>query len=111
MERRIRRVALELCTAADREGVRFVGPRVRQHSDVLVVENLDGVDMRALCARVRPAVVFLRNTSGASASLGSRLDVYMPRGAALYAGVVSRMCFTASAGALLMALGILLRAG
>jgi len=108
--RRVHRVALELCNAADRGGVRFSEPRKRRYSERVTVENLDGVDMGELCARLRPAIVFLRQTTGADASLGSRLDVYIPRGAALFAGALSRLCYLASTASLALALAILLQA-
>lgn len=108
---RVRRVSLELCAPSDRGGVRFVGPKKRRYSERITIENLEGADVGQLCARLRPAVVFLRLTTGADASLGSRLDVYLPRGAALYAGALARACYAVSAGALALALGILVRGG
>jgi hypothetical protein len=103
----IRRVALELCNPADRGGVRFVGPKKRRFSEKLTIENLEGADLGQLCARVRPAVVFLRQTTGADLSVASRLDVYMPCGPAALVGALSRLCYAAAVGTLGMAVGIL----
>jgi len=103
----IRRVALELCNPADRGGVRFVGPKKRRFSQKLTIENLEGADLGQLCARVRPAVVFLRQTTGADLSVASRLDVYMPSGPAALVGALSRLCYAAAVGTLGMAVGIL----
>jgi hypothetical protein len=103
----IRRVALELCNPADRGGVRFVGPKKRRFSQKLTIENLEGADLGQLCARVRPAVVFLRQTTGADLSVASRLDVYIPSGPAALVGALSRLCYAAAVGTLGMAVGIL----
>lgn len=104
---RVRRVALELCNPSDRGGVRFVGPKKRKHSEKLTVENLEGVDMGRLCARVRPAVVFLRQAAGADLSTGSRLDIYIPTGASAYAEAASRLLFGTAGVSLILALGMM----
>jgi hypothetical protein len=104
---RIRRVSLELCNPNDRAGVRFIGPRKRRFSQMLTIENLEGADMGQLCERVKPAVVFLRLTTGADAALGSRLDVYVPSGTAMVVGALSQAAYALSAGALALAVGIL----
>jgi hypothetical protein len=104
---KVRRVALELCNPADRGGVRFVGPKKRKHSEKLTVENLEGVDLGELCARLRPAVVFLRQTTGSDLSTGSRLDIYVPSGAHAYAGFASQALFALSGASLAMAASML----
>jgi hypothetical protein len=105
---RVRRVSLELCAPADRQGVRFTGPRRRRFSERITVENLESVDLGQLCARLRPAIVFLRLCSGDDQALGSRIDVYVPRGAALYAVALSRLLYAVSAVSLALALAILM---
>jgi len=103
---RVRRVALELCTPAERGGVRFSGPKKRRFSEKITLENLEGVDLGELCARLRPAVVFLRQPTGADQS-GSRLDVYVPTGVAALAGWLSTACFAVSALSAALAVAIL----
>lgn len=105
----IRRTALKLCNAADRGGVRFIGPKRRRYSSKVTIENAEGMDMGEFCARIKPSVVFLRLTTGADLSTASRLDVYVPGGLAAYAGSLSRAMYAISAGALGLAMTILLQ--
>ena len=103
----IRRIALELCSPGDRAGVRFIGPKKRKFSQMLTIENLEGADMSQFCDRVKPAVVFLRLTTGADAALGSRIDVYLPSGTAAAVGALSRAAYAVSVAAFGFAVGIL----
>jgi hypothetical protein len=104
---KIRRVALELCNPGDRGGVRFVGPKKRKHSEKITIENLESVDLGELCTRVRPAVVFLRQTTGADLSCGSRLDIYVPTGVSAYADLASRLLLGLSVASLAAAASIM----
>jgi len=101
---RVKRACLQSCSPDARGGVRFLGPKKRRFSNRLTVENLEGVDMGKLCASVSPAVVFLRQTAAADLTTASRIDVYIPAGAAKHLCVMYRMLFAASAACGLLAL-------
>lgn len=103
MQQEIERVCLDLCPAEVRGGVRFVGPRNRTNSKRLRVENMDGVDLSVLCARLRPCAVFLREAKGGDHPSVSRVDIYFPKGSSLHLFLISRTCYVVAAIALCLA--------
>jgi hypothetical protein len=105
---RIRRAALELCDPNHRGGVRFVGPKQRQNSWRITIENLESVDLGAFCARVAPAVVFLRQTTGADLATASRIDVYVPSAGATHLLIALRLFYAAALGAAALAASLVI---
>jgi hypothetical protein len=93
---RIKRACIEICQPESRSGVRFVGPKNRRFSTRLTVENLEGANLGKLCAAVFPAMVFLRQTTGADITTASRIDVYIPGGAALHLFIAYRTLYMAA---------------
>lgn len=105
---RIRRAALELCDPVHRGGVRFVGPKPRQNSYIVTIENLESTDLGAFCGRVAPATVFLRQTVGADLATASRIDVYVPTAGATHLLVAHRVLWAAATAAAAMAAAVVL---
>ena len=95
---RIKTAALAACSSEHRGGVRFLGPVRRRYSLRMTIENLDGVNMAALCSAVSPAVVFLRHASPGDAGVSSRVDVYLPHGTAMHLYLACRALYAAAIG-------------
>ena len=65
----IKREAVRLCPEEARANVRFRAIEPRRHHARLVIEYLDGADVRALCARFPECSFYVRS---------SNLVVYVP---------------------------------
>lgn len=71
----VKREALRACPTEARRNVRFRGPETRRNYAKLVLENLDGADLRRLCGRFPECDFFVRACGRAG---GSCVEAYVP---------------------------------
>jgi hypothetical protein len=71
----VKREAVRACPPEARRNVRFRGPETRRNYAKLVLENLDGADLRSLCARFPECDFFVRACGRAG---GSCVEAYVP---------------------------------